>query len=97
MKYVKVRWIHSLPDEPVLLYSELTGDMWETRKVEVYSDGHADFADSEKRSGTTKLGIEPYPELEQIAANPEFEPMVISSEEFESAWERARAAVRQSG
>jgi hypothetical protein len=91
MKYVKVRWIHAIPDEPVMLFSELTDDMWETRKVEVYADGRADFADSEERSGSTKLGIEPYPPLEEIAADPQFEPVVISAEEFEAAWESAKA------
>jgi hypothetical protein len=91
MKYVKVRWIHSLSDEPVMLYSELTDDMWETRKVEIYADGRADFANSEERSGSTNLGIEPLPSLEEIAADPEFEPAVISAEEFESVWEQAKA------
>lgn len=91
MKYVKVRWIHAIPDEPVMLFSELTDDMWETRKVEVYADGRADFADSEERSGSTKLGIEPYPPLEEIAADPQFEPVVISAEEFEAAWKSAKA------
>lgn len=91
MKYVKVRWIHAIPDEPVMLFSELTDDMWETRKVEVYADGRAGFADSEERSGSTKLGIEPYPPLEEIAADPQFEPVVISAEEFEAAWESAKA------
>lgn len=36
-----------MPDEPVMLYSELNDDMWETRKVEVYADGRSDFANSE--------------------------------------------------
>lgn len=74
-----------------MLFSELTDDMWETRKVEVYADGRADFADSEERSGSTKLGIEPYPPLEEIAADPQFEPVVISAEEFEAAWKSAKA------
>ena len=91
MKYVKVRWIHTSPDEPVMLYSELNEELWELRKVEVYADGRADFADREGRSGSTKLGIEPLPPLEEIAADPEFEPVVISAEEFEAAWESAKA------
>ena len=91
MKYVKVRWIHTSPDEPVMLYSELNDGLWELRKVEVYADGRADFADREERSGSTKLGIEPLPPLEEIAADPEFEPVVISAEEFETAWESAKA------
>lgn len=92
MKYVKVKWIHDLPDEPVTLYSELNDDMWETRKVEVYADGRTDFAYGEAQSGSTKLGIEPYPPLEEIAADPQFKPAVISAEEFETVWKQARGA-----
>jgi len=91
MKYVKVRWIHTSSDQPVMLYSELNDENWELRKVEVYADGRADFADREEQSGSTKLGIEPLPPLEEIAADPEFEPVVISAEEFEAAWESAKA------
>lgn len=91
MMYIKVRWIHTSPDEPVMLYSELSPELWEARKVEVYADGHADFADSEERSGSTKLGIEPLPSLEEIAADPQFEPTLISAEEFELAWKQAKA------
>lgn len=92
MKYVKVKWRHSLDDTPVLLYSELNSGLWEVRKVEVYADGRIDFADREERSGSTKLGIEPLPSLEEIAADPEFEPAAISAAEFESVWEQAKAA-----
>ena len=91
MKYVKVRWIHTSSDQPVMLYSELNDESWELRKVEVYADGRADFADREDQSGSTKLGIKPLPPLEEIAADPEFEPIVISAEEFEAAWESAKA------
>lgn len=86
-----MKWIHDLPDTPELLYSELDSEQWEIRKVEVYPDGRMDFADHEERTGSTKLGIEPMPPLEDIAADPQFEPQVISAEEFESVWERAKA------
>ena len=91
MKYVKIRWLHSLNDTPVLLYSELNRDLWEVRKVEVYADGQMDFADQSERSGSTSLSIEPLPPLEEIAANPEFKPSTISAAEFETLWELARA------
>ncbi|ANY84031.1 hypothetical protein BB934_37860 (plasmid) [Microvirga ossetica] len=91
MKYIKVRWLHTSPDSPVLLYSELNDELWEVRKVEVYADGRVDFADREEQSGSTRLGIEPLPTLEEIAADPEFELTVISAEEFDSAWEVAKA------
>ncbi len=48
MKYIKVKWLHSHPDEPVLLYSELDKDRWETRKVEVFADGRIGFAKRRK-------------------------------------------------
>jgi hypothetical protein len=91
VKYIKVGWLHTLPDSPVLLYSELNPELWEARKVEVYADGQADFADREERSGSTRLSSEPLPTLEEIASNPEFEPAAISAEEFELIWKKARA------
>jgi hypothetical protein len=88
MKCIKVKW--SSVGTPVLLYSELNPELWEVRKVEAYADGRMDFADREERSGSTKLGIEPLPPLEQIAADPEFEPAIISAEEFGSVWGKAK-------
>ena len=95
MKYVKVRWVHGHSGQPVMLYSELDDDMWEIRKVEVYANGHADFADNEVQSGTTMLGVVPIPPLDQIAADPEFEPMAISAAEFEILWERAKSSAER--
>lgn len=39
MQYVRVRWIHSLPGEPVTLLSELDDDRFEVRKLEIFHDG----------------------------------------------------------
>lgn len=94
MKYIKVKWLHMSPDTPVLLYSELDSDMWEVRKVEVYADGRKEFADHHERSGRAKLGIEPLPVLEDIAADPEFEPAMISADEFEIMWQQAKGMAR---
>lgn len=90
MKYIKVKWIHQLPDEPVLLYSELDKDFWEKRKVEVFPDGSAFFASEEESHGDTGLSIEPLPSLEEIGSDPQFEPEEISAPEFEKVWEAAR-------
>jgi hypothetical protein len=92
MKYIKVRWLHSSSDTPIWLYSELNLASSEVRKVEVYASGHMDFADRDQQSGSTSLGIEPLQSLEEIAANPEFEPVEISAEEFEAIWATARSA-----
>lgn len=89
MKYIKVRWLHSSSDTPIWLYSELNRAFLEIRKVEVYANGHMDFADRDRQSGNTRLGIEPLPSLEEIAANPEFEPFEILADEFEDLWTTA--------
>ena len=33
MKYIKVRWIHDFEDDPILIYSELDENRFETRKI----------------------------------------------------------------
>ncbi len=86
MKYIKVQWIHTYPDEPEWLYSELDGDLWEIRKVEVFPDGSKGFADSSTTAGSTKLSIEPLPPIEEIASDPQFVPTEITNQEFEAIW-----------
>ncbi|AVR97440.1 DUF6881 domain-containing protein [Pseudoduganella armeniaca] len=91
MKYICVKWKHLDKDEPVLLYSELDDELWERRKVEVYSDGKSDYADSQRQAGNARLSEEPLPPMEQIALDPQFEPFEISKEEFEQIWDSVYA------
>ena len=95
MQYIKVIWRHHHPDEPVVLFSELDTERHETRKIEVYADGHRDFANSKEQSGSTFLGTVPVPSLAEIATDAQFLPAEISAEEFEREWsnrgERAHA------
>ncbi len=88
MNYIQVEWKHSFPMEPVLLYSELDDNRWEVRKVEIFSDGHWGYADSAESFGGTRLGKEPLPPLDEIAADMQFSPTEISNEEFEQVWAR---------
>jgi Domain of unknown function (DUF6881) len=88
----KVVWNHGSPDDPVVLYHELDSDLWELRKVEVYADGRMDLADPARQTGTTWLSDQPLTPLEEIQAQPEFQPEAISATEFEAIW---NAAVRQ--
>ena len=87
--YIRVTWLHSFADEPRLLYSELNDERWETRKVEQFPDGRFGFASAKCRSAKTKLGEEIIPLLSEIAADPQFEPVEITKEEFETVWEMA--------
>jgi hypothetical protein len=90
--YIAVQWLHSNRSEPVELYAELDADRNEVRKVEVFDDGRAQFADGQPRSGDTMLGLAPVPTLEEIAADPQFVQRKISSDEFEAVWQRAHGS-----
>ncbi len=92
MKYIKVKWIHSHTDEPVLLDSEIDEARWEIRKVEVYRNGVKDYASAEEASGSTRLGSVPIPALSEIASDPVFEPVEITRDEFEQAWSEAHGS-----
>lgn len=84
--YLKVEWHHDFPDEPVLLYSELDDERYETRKVEIFRDGRQTFASMEEFSGRTMLGEIPTPNLGELAESGEFTPTEIARDEFEAVW-----------
>ncbi len=86
--YMKVEWIHDFEGDPIWIYAELDSGRMETRKVEIYKNGRCDRAGEGGSSGETMLGIWPYPSLEEIAADPQFRPALISKAEFEAAWHR---------
>ena len=86
MHYLKVKWNHTFPDEPVWLYSEIDDGRWEMRKVEIFANGKMCFADKQRSSGSTGLGEEPLPPLAEIASDPQFEPTVITADDFETIW-----------
>ena len=65
-------------------------DSYERRKVEIYADGRKGFADGSEEAGGTSLGVMPVPSLEEIAAQPEYEPKEISQEEFQRIWLKRR-------
>lgn len=84
--YVKVEWHHQHPDEPVWLYSEVVNSR-EVRKVEIYRDGRMDHADEGHAKGSTILSESLMPDIDEIAADPQFSPQTITLEEFEWAWQ----------
>jgi hypothetical protein len=87
VQYIRVQWLHSYPDCPVEIYSEINEDRWELRKIEIFSDGRVGFADSTEETESTQLSVEPLPSLDEIAVDPQFVPREISKEMFESVWE----------
>ena len=86
MLYQKVLWKHSDHKYPTVLFSEIDDDMWEVRKVEVFSDGVMHFADSIRTSGDTWLSDQRMPTVDEISQDPEFEAKEIGEEEFEEVW-----------
>lgn len=84
--YIRVRWLHSFPDEPVDLWSELDGDREEVRKVEIWSDGRVGYAHSVKEVGGTRLGEVPVPPLNEINLDPQFQAETTTKAHFESCW-----------
>ena len=92
MEYIKVRWLHKNPDEPILLYSELDDERWETRKLEIFRDGRICRASSLEEAGGSRLGVEPVPSLTDINGDPEFQAESISESEFDCAWQVADGA-----
>jgi hypothetical protein len=87
--YIHSRWKNGPADSPSEFYSELDPARWETRKVEVFSDGRLGYASSARSAHGTRLGIVPVPPLDEIASQQEFETMFIQSAEFEAIWKRA--------
>jgi hypothetical protein len=91
MTFMKAWWHHDSADLPVLLFSELDAERWETRSVEVFRDGRIGYASATESAGPTMLGQLPVPELDEIRADPEFDAEEITREEFEAVWERRAA------
>jgi hypothetical protein len=85
--YIRVRWLHSDPEYPVELWSELNERREEVRKVEIWKDGRVGYASHNAEVGGTSFGDgEPLPPLSEIAADPEFELDEVTQAEFEECW-----------
>lgn len=90
MKYISVKWKHSLQEEPVCILVELDDDRREVRKIEVFPDGRFGFADAHSEIGGTRFGTEKIPALSEIASDLQFDPKEITKQEFEQLWAKRR-------
>ena len=91
MKYVLAEWEHSLEDEPCLIYSELDGSRWETRRVEFYRNGIT-FSYGGERGNEGALRQQPFPEDLRDPHTPEGELSAreISPGLFYEIWNQAQ-------
>ena len=55
MKYLRLKWNHTNPDEPVWIFSELDESDKEIRKIECIQNGFCDMATAGALSGTAAL------------------------------------------
>ena len=92
MKYIRVKWSHAHPHEPVWLYTELNDSRSEVRKVHVFPDGHAEWADNDHEIGSTRLSETPIPSVDQINTQAEFQAIEIPKDEFGRVWTGARTS-----
>ena len=82
--WLKVTWIHTSRDQPVLINSEMNPDRFEVRKVEYFVGGAVGLASRKFEKGSTQLGTVPVPEIAKIKEDSEFEAEEISEAEFNS-------------
>ena len=91
MKYIRLKWNHTNPDEPVWIFSELDESLKEVRKIECFRNGFCDVATASGSSGTAALMTLPLPDLSLLARrDPEFTPVEITKEQFEEVWVKRR-------
>jgi hypothetical protein len=84
--YIRVFWRHEAVNEPIELWSELDGDRYETRSLEIYRNGRVGYADATEEVGGTALCDLPLPPLAEIGSDPQFDPQEVSQAEFEVLW-----------
>jgi hypothetical protein len=86
MEYIHVKWNHSFEEEPVEIYMEIDEARWETRKIEVFSNGKAACASRLQPCNMTELSQEQIPTIEEIESDEQFTPEQIDEQDFELAW-----------
>ncbi|MFF4487173.1 DUF6881 domain-containing protein [Streptomyces sp. NPDC001544] len=89
MEYWKVDWSHDFQSEPTTFYSEIGGDGYEIRKIQIYWDGRMLKSDKFHESGEIGLSEIPVGAIEDVASQPEFSAALVNQGEFEQVWELA--------
>ncbi len=84
--YIYSKWNNSPAGSPVEFYSELDPNRYETRKIEVFANGHLGFASVIKATEGTRLGITPVPQISEIRSQHEFDIKEIRKKDFEAKW-----------
>jgi len=78
-RFVRIKWTHSDPHEPVEFYYELCNGQWASRGIQVNADGSSTCV-------TYGLKEARVPALEEINLDPQLWGSQITEGEFETAW-----------
>jgi hypothetical protein len=89
LQHLRISWHHDDPRDPIALYSELDPRRHEVRKVEVFRDGRLGYACGAFEHGGSRIAKMAMPHVAEIAADPQFQPVEITAQEFEAMWLRA--------
>lgn len=90
MRYFRVHWHHTDPDQPTIYLSEVEQGV-EVRKIEKYADGRVDWAGPDGAIGDTWLseGLMPFPD--EIDSQEDSTSAPIDAADFEREWKMALA------
>ena len=61
MEYVKLKWFHDIETEPCIIYSEISDQRYEVRKIEVYKSGVCVKCDENMMGSQAILADVPFP------------------------------------
>lgn len=82
MLYYKTIWNHTNDCDPIIMYSEIVEERYETKRLDIYHNGHVAYFDNRT---PLELGEAPYPsDFDEINATGEFDVSEISSIDFEN-------------
>ena len=97
MRYSKLIWNHTNPDEPHQILSEHGDDGWELRKVELHRDGSMGYASTSESHLGAKLSLIQCPPDDEVNLPPEFNVVDVSKQEFEQMWQKAHEQAQPYG
>lgn len=82
MLYYKTIWNHTNDCDPIIMYSEIDEERYETKRLDIFLDGHVAYFDNRT---PLELGEAPYPsDFDAINATGEFDVSEISAIDFEN-------------
>ena len=82
MLYYKTIWNHTNDYDPIVMYSAIDEERYETKRLDIFRDGHVAYFDTRT---PMELSEAPYPsDFDTINATDEFDVSEISSIDFEN-------------